>query len=230
MLIGQLHGKKLAFAMPYRLFGVLIAAVPLILLSFYDFNREMLYWHSHSYLYYYGDGMNNLEMQLWRHLIASAILVIFGGGLIYASARGKRESAGNSLPIGERMYALVRREWLPAGLIAAMIFMPVIELSLLGLGNNTFAILPTLFGNIGVLVMALWLLSTGLHSERGLPFAGGVTLFLLWTIFRYIDLFADFGGGRGGGMLGAALMFFLCGAGLLGAALYWRQRKAVRHA
>jgi hypothetical protein len=45
---------------------------------------------------------------------------------------------------------------------------------------------------------------------------------LLWAVLRYVDLFGAFGG-----MLGAALVFFICGAVLFGVALYWRNRKAV---
>ena len=56
-------------------------------------------------------------------------------------------------------------------------------------------------------------------------FAAGVLYFLTWTIFRYIDLF-----GERGGMLGAALMFFLCGAGLWALATFWGKRKEIRHA
>ena len=36
--------------------------------------------------------------------------------------------------------------------------------------------------------------------------------------------------GAFGGLLGASLMFFLCGATLFGVALYWRRRKEVRRA
>jgi hypothetical protein len=39
---------------------------------------------------------------------------------------------------------------------------------------------------------------------------------------RYVDLFGDFGG-----LLGASVMFFLCGAALFGLAIYWRRRKEV---
>ena len=39
--------------------------------------------------------------------------------------------------------------------------------------------------------------------DRGRLFAAGVFVFLLWAVFRYIDLFAGVGG-----MLGASLMFF----------------------
>jgi hypothetical protein len=40
-----------------------------------------------------------------------------------------------------------------------------------------------------------------------------------------VDLFGDFGG-----MLGAAMMFFMCGGALFGVARYWQGRKEVRYA
>jgi hypothetical protein len=86
------------------------------------------------------------------------------------------------------------------------------------------AFVPTLLANAAMLVFALWLMQVGLREDRGQPFAAGVLYFLLWAVLRYVDLFGDMGG-----MLGAAVMFFLCGASLFGVALYWRQRKAVLH-
>jgi hypothetical protein len=72
---------------------------------------------------------------------------------------------------------------------------------------------------------ALWLMRVGLREERGQLFAAGIIYFLLWTIFRYIDLFGQYGG-----ILGAALMFFLCGGALFGVARFWGRRKEVQHA
>jgi hypothetical protein len=85
-------------------------------------------------------------------------------------------------------------------------------------------LIPTVLANVAVIALALWLMQVGLSEDRGLPFTAGVLLFLLWAVLRYIDLFGDFGG-----MLGASLMFFLCGATLFGVAQYWRRRKGVRH-
>jgi hypothetical protein len=48
---------------------------------------------------------------------------------------------------------------------------------------------------------------------------------LLWAVFRYADLFTGVGG-----MLGASLMFFLCGAALFGMARFWAHRKELGHA
>jgi hypothetical protein len=86
------------------------------------------------------------------------------------------------------------------------------------------SLLPTILANAAMLLLATWLIGIGLHEDRTRPFAMGVLYFLLWTIVRYIDLF-----GRWGGMLGAALMFFLCGAALFGVALYWRRRRLAHH-
>jgi hypothetical protein len=87
------------------------------------------------------------------------------------------------------------------------------------------SLLPTILANVAMITYALWLMRLGLQEDRGRPFAAGVLYFLLWAILRYIDLFGDFGG-----MLGASLMFFLCGAALFGVAWYWRQRKEARYA
>ncbi len=81
-------------------------------------------------------------------------------------------------------------------------------------------LVPCLITNISTVAMAVWLMRVGLREDRGRPFFGGVLLFLAWAIARYCDLF-----GGVGGMLGAALMFFLCGAGLFGLAHYWSHRK-----
>jgi len=43
-------------------------------------------------------------------------------------------------------------------------------------------------------------------------------------VLRYVDLFAEVGG-----MLGASVMFFLCGAVLFGVARFWAHRKEIAH-
>jgi uncharacterized membrane-anchored protein len=49
-----------------------------------------------------------------------------------------------------------------------------------------------------------------------------VLYFLFWAVLRYADLFSGVGG-----MLGAALMFLLCGIGLFAVARFWVHRKAI---
>jgi hypothetical protein len=85
-------------------------------------------------------------------------------------------------------------------------------------------LLLTLAANAAMVALAVWLMWVGLREDRAQPFAAGVAYFLLWTVVRYIDLF-----GRVGGMLGAALLFFLCGCLLLGIVAFWRQRKRVQY-
>jgi hypothetical protein len=84
------------------------------------------------------------------------------------------------------------------------------------------ALVPTILANAGMIALGFWLIRLGLAEDRGRPFVAGVGYILLWSILRYIDLFGEYGG-----MLGAALMFFLCGGAFLGVALFWRKRKAV---
>lgn len=111
-----------------------------------------------------------------------------------------------------------RRQYLPLGLVLLMAIF---------LYWNVFIgemLLPTIVANVAMIFLAFWLMGVGFREDRVVPFAAGVLYFLLWTVVRYVDLFGDFGG-----MLGAALMFFLCGGALFGAALYWRQRRKIQH-
>ncbi|MBI5394903.1 MAG: GDYXXLXY domain-containing protein, partial [Verrucomicrobia bacterium] len=124
-----------------------------------------------------------------------------------------------------RMREMLRAQWLPVGLSLAVAFAGVWA------AGHDFGdtkrdinwIPPTVAANVAMLALALWLMNVGLRDDRGRPFAFGVIYFLAWTICRYVDLF-----GERGGMLGAALMFFLCGAALFGLAKFWGRRKASR--
>ncbi len=85
-------------------------------------------------------------------------------------------------------------------------------------------IIPAVACNLALIALAIWLIRTGLNRDRGKLFAAGVFLFLLWAVCRYIDLFAGVGG-----MLGASLMFFLCGTALFAMARFWSHRKEMVH-
>ena len=65
---------------------------------------------------------------------------------------------------------------------------------------------PVAVVNVMMIALALWLMRVGLREDRAGPFAAGVLYFLLWAVLRYADLFSGVGG-----MLGAAVMFLLCG-------------------
>jgi hypothetical protein len=114
----------------------------------------------------------------------------------------------------EQLADLMRRQWLPFVLVVLMVFLALWE-SLV-----CTALVPTILANVAMIGCGVWLIAVGLREDRGRPFAAGVLYLLLWAVLRYIDLFGEFGG-----LLGAALMFFLCGTTLFGVALYWRKRK-----
>ena len=83
-------------------------------------------------------------------------------------------------------------------------------------------LLPFAAVNVAMIVLALWLMRLGCGKTARWPFAAGVLYFLLWALLRYVDLFAGVGG-----MLGAALMFLLCGVGLFVVARFWLHRKEI---
>ena len=213
LLIGQLHREGSPFAIPYRLYGVLLTGGVLVFLSFYDFNEEILRW------------MHEDEF-LWRGLLAAPLILVFSMAAVALAALLKRTLAGERASIPDQMMELTRREWLPVGVVLLMAVLPLIDAILGGASDARVAaaILVTVVANAAMIVLAIWLMRIGLQEDRGRPFAAGVVYFLLWSVIRYVDLFADFGG-----MLGASLMFFICGAGLFGMAIYWRKRKEFRH-
>ena len=119
-----------------------------------------------------------------------------------------------------------RRQIIPLGIMLLMAFLPLMSAGCSSSScADAAALLPTVLVNIAMVAGAFWLMQVGLREDRGRPFGAGVLYFLLWTVMRYVDLFGDFGG-----MLGAALMFFMCGGALFGVARYWQGRKEVRYA
>ncbi len=92
-----------------------------------------------------------------------------------------------------------------------------------GADIGVIALLPTVLANLGMVGLAFWLMMYGLREDRGLPAGGGVIFFLYWSVLRYAEWF-----GARGEVLGAACMFFLCGAAIFGFAMYWHERKKQR--
>ncbi len=206
LIIAENHREGSAFAIPFRTYGVLISAGVVLLLSFHDFNDEVF------------RGRTSLEGLLQTLVIVGLSVVVI---VVAALMRRRQQSAsgGEQVRVQDEVLGIVRRQWLPVGMLALMAFC-ALWLSLLD-----EPLLPTVLANAALVALSIWLMRLGLQEDRGLPFAAGVVYFLVWTIARYVDLFGDFGG-----MLGASLMFFLCGAALFGVALYWRRRrKEVRH-
>ncbi len=195
---------------PFRLYGSAVIVGLLFLMGFVGFQREMM---GHS-----GE---------WTVLQGGAILVVGLGVIAVLNQWGAPHPEDSP----EFFPRFLQRFWLPAGLV--IMFGGLSLWSLLsgiersqysrgsGLENWTWPVLiPVLITNVATVTMAVWLMRVGLREDRGRPFGGGVVLFLAWAVARYVDLFGEIGG-----MIGAALMFFLCGVGLFGLARFWSQRK-----
>lgn len=197
IVIAESHSTGSRIAIPYRLFGVLLAAGVLLAISFYDFNEKTL----------------RSEFEAMS-LVQVLVIVILSVATIYVAAVLKRRESPASLSVFQMIQQILRRQWLPIGLVVVMVTLLAWHVSV---GEP---LLPAIVANVAMIVLAFWLMGVGLREDRGLPFAAGVLYFLVWAVVRYVDLFGDFGG-----MLGAALMFFLCGGALFGVAFYWRNRK-----
>lgn len=216
LILAESHKPGSPFGIPYRLWGVLLVGGALVPLSSYELNRDRL-WRAPE--------IGGLVPMLAILVLALATLV--------ATWLVRRRTLGKPIPLWVQAADWVRRQWLPLLLLLLMMSLALWESlasslrqSLAGFSDAAVAaFVPTLLANAAMIGYGLWLIALGLREDRGRPFAAGVCYLLLWAVLRYADLF-----GRLGGMLGASLMFFLCGATLFGVALYWRRRKEVRHA
>ncbi|MGE3818749.1 MAG: DUF2157 domain-containing protein [Isosphaeraceae bacterium] len=200
LLAAELHRAGDPMAVPYRFHGTALVGGLLIPMSFSEFHR-----------FGWGAGTDLIPMLVEPVVVAALALIL----LAVAVGLRRRGEPGGSW--NEDWLAVVRTATTPLGLIGMFVAMGLWRLVT---GGEPIA--PTIAANLAMLALAFWLMRLGLRDDRGLPFSVGVGYFLLWTMLRYFDLFGDFGG-----MLGAALMFFLCGAALFGVALYWRRRKEV---
>jgi uncharacterized membrane protein len=215
LMVAESHVAGSRFAFPFRLWGVLLSIAVLIPLSYYGFNENVFHRGEKGPLGWIGLAV---MLGVWAAVLA---------GVEYHRARA---IVPGTPALGERN--LFQRQWLPVSLAVFMAsmalwtryFIPSRGDSSLEVGWGG-ALLPTILANVAIVAFSLWLIRVGIREGRGRPFAGGVACFLLWAVLRYADLF-----GRWGGMLGAALMFFVCGAALFGMARYWRGRKEARHA
>lgn len=215
LIIAENHRRGNRLALPHRFYGVLLTAGALVPLSSDWFFREI----SHSYRYGWHSGWTTLAFAP-----VIAILVLLAATLALAGLF-KPESPGSTRGPGERLLDVLRAQWLPASLALAMAFMGLWSAThASGGGEGHDWVLPLVVANVAQIALSLWLMRVGIRDDRGLPFAFGVFCFVLWAVCCYCHLF-----GGAGGMLGAALMFALCGSALLGLGMYWRKRKEVRH-
>jgi uncharacterized membrane protein len=220
LAIAESHGRGNRMADPYRLYGVLLTAGVLSTMSFGDFITELL---------------RGTPPPMGTSLLTASLIAATGLGVIaVAEWIGSRTDTMDRRSLVERVF---RRQWPATSLILFMAALCV----WVGMYRapspahyyygaqlerwSIAAIVPAIAANMALIAFAIWLIRVGLREDRGRLFAAGVLMFLLWAVFRYIDLFAGVGG-----MLGASLMFFLCGAALFGMARFWSHRKEIVHA
>ena len=215
LLLAEAHPPGDPMGVPFRFWGTAVSAGVLVPLGFAAFIHELQFPH--------GSG----------NVTALAILIVGGVGVAALAAihlaRGGRSNSG---PGG--FAAFVSRQWFPVMLLALMAYLAVWNSHVnraepgffhVWLDRWTPAVLvPTLLTNVAMIALAIHLIRVGLSEDRGRPFTFGVLLFLIWAVSRYVDLFAGVGG-----MLGAALMFLLCGVTLFAVARFWHSRKEISH-
>ena len=205
LLAAQAHAPGSSMAVPYRLYGVSLLAGALIPLSYHGVNEQLIR--------HVDDG---LLRRLAPTIAIFCLAAITLAEVVFARRRAAEKKGAAPLGVVDELVALAKRQWGPCLLLA---FFGILAFWRPIIGEP---LLPTLFANAAMLGLAFWLIKLGIAEDRGRPFGAGVMYFLLWAVLRYIDLFGAYGG-----MLGGALVFFLCGATLFGVALYWRNRKAV---
>jgi len=201
LILAECHAAGSRFAIPYRLYGALLVAGVLMVLSFHDVNEEIVR---------HGPGPASF--------LPALFIVLLSAAAIGLTTVVQQYQAPSPVAFMQALQTNLRRHIIPLGMVLTMgilLFWQIVV---------SEPMLPTIVANVGMMALALWLMNVGLREDRGQPFAAGVLYFLLWAVVRYFDLFGDFGG-----MPGAAMMFFLCGAALFGVALYWRRRKQRKH-
>ena len=220
LLVAEMHREGSPMARPYRLYGVLISGGVLVPLSFADRVVFLLRWHPAADSYIAG-------------LVIGLIGALAALGVVLLQQRRATTDSLAAPPFA----AILCRQWLPLALVLLLAglccwsglfsqYDPQQPYAYYASSARDMqkwtpqVLLPVAAVNVAMLALALWLMRLGLREDRGELFAAGVLYFLLWTVLRYEDLFAGVGG-----MLGAAVMFLLCGVGLLAVARFWLHRK-----
>lgn len=208
LILAEVHTDGSRYAIPYRLYGSLLCMGVLSCLSFHEMHHEI-------------GRIDDLSIFVGQTLV----MTVLAGGVFAMALVGQTQREGESYTRPLVVFAM--RQWLPLSMAALMFFLTLWYAAMRDLAHQPDAwliwLLPTLIANIGMLGLAFWLMMYGLREDRGFPAAGGVVFFLLWTIFRYAEWF-----GSRGELLGAACMFFVCGAALFGFAMFWHVRKKQR--
>lgn len=211
ILLAEAHRPRDPRGVPYRFWGVAMSAGILLALG------SMSFWQMLS-LWWTSWNTNDRWVPITYEIGGSFGLLIIAAGLLFAfRGAGAFNLRGEA---GEKDSA--RRRWFAIVLVGTMMFLSL--WSLIVSNAEAASAIPIILSNGLSLAMALYLIKVGEQEERTRPFAAGVLMFLMWVLVRYIDLF-----GEAGGMLGAAVIFALCGAGLIVVGNFWsRKRKTLQ--
>ena len=207
ILFAEAHRPGDPRGVPYRLWGVLMVSGILLALGSREFWRGMTQYGDDWFSDYYLRAM-------FTEVIANLVLMVISAGLLFIfRGAGAFDLQGEASALDS-----VRRRWFAIILVGSLMLMSVWSLAVPN--GNVASSVPIIVANLVTLGMALYLVKVGEQEERTRPFAAGVLLFLIWTLVRYIDLF-----GEAGGLLGAAVVFALCGGGLVVVGSFWSRRR-----
>ena len=211
ILFAEAHRPRDSRGVPYRFWGVLMVSGILLTLGSLGFWRHMEhhrgYWYAERYM-----------AAMLTEVIASLVLLGVSIGLLFVfRGVGAFDLRGEASQPDS-----VRRRWFAIILVGSLMSMAIWSLTI---SDRTFSSgPPILVANLVTIGMALYLVKVGEQEERTRPFAAGVLMFLMWALVRYIDLFGD-----AGGMVGAAIVFALCGGGLVVVGIFWSRKRRSLH-
>ncbi|MDR3108762.1 MAG: GDYXXLXY domain-containing protein [Planctomycetaceae bacterium] len=193
--------------------GVCLILGGLFVLSFLDYWGVLLYRHHH------GDHTNPdfiLISVLW-----AVILPVFDYSILFALFRFNNSEKKLREKFRDNKVVTILAISVAVLWLGLYFLTRYIGLDTGGYDYSWWKDNPLVYGgmisvNVLLVMTTIWLMWTGLKRERGDWFWSGALFFLFWTIVRYIDLFAEFGG-----MLGTAAIFFVCGLLLFGICYVW---------
>lgn len=193
LLCAQAHPPGDPLASPWRFWGSILTVVSLLTVS------SMHFWTS------IGRGHGTWGLDPVAQLNLNMVLL----GAISAAWIA-------ALMITRPWHSAHRPAFSARLALPGLIGMGIVLLGFMAMVGEKASVAAMVFGNATILGLCVLLVRVGVLEERLLPFAGGIAVFLLWTLVRYLDLFT-----ASWGMLGAAGLFSLAGIALLLAGRFW---------
>jgi uncharacterized membrane protein len=220
-MIAIIHGPRNNMAAPFYILGVGMVLVALVPLSFAD------------YQCFYRSDIESTGLKIYTGICFILAGLVCALGLARRAQKKSLRQSGTAVSFSSQLVSLA----IPLAIIGAMGFLCIWHgmMNVHGMPYRPYYIdsqlkwtypilVPVIIVNVLMVAFAIWLMRIGMKDDRVKIFALGVAYFLLWAVMRYFDLFSGMGG-----MLGAAMLFFICGAVLYGVARLWQRRKEISH-